>query len=134
MPYFLLGGLNSVRFCECHLGEAAEFVVCALDLLGGGCVAELVNAGARVWCVRWACAGARGVHAPARDVRAACVRVRAANDTEWKGRCEADLMNIPRGTRRARCAGMAEGLGASIESLVGRSPMRELLLRCCKVS
>ncbi|GAB4816534.1 hypothetical protein N2152v2_003580 [Parachlorella kessleri] len=28
--------------------------------------------------------------------------------------------------------GMTEGLGPSIESLVGRSPLRELLLRCCK--
>lgn len=29
-------------------------------------------------------------------------------------------------------AGMAEGLGSSIESLVGQSPLRELLLQCCQ--
>lgn len=31
------------------------------------------------------------------------------------------------------CAGMAEGLGASIESLVGQSHLRDLLIQCCQV-
>ncbi len=31
------------------------------------------------------------------------------------------------------CAGMAEGLGSSIESLVGQSHLRDLLLQCCQV-
>lgn len=30
--------------------------------------------------------------------------------------------------------GMAEGLGASIESLVGQSHLRDLLIQCCQVS
>lgn len=33
----------------------------------------------------------------------------------------------------AGCSGLTEGLGVSIESLVGRSPLREIIVRSCKV-
>jgi hypothetical protein len=31
------------------------------------------------------------------------------------------------------CSGLTEGLGVSIESLVGRSPLRDIIVACCKV-
>jgi hypothetical protein len=31
------------------------------------------------------------------------------------------------------CSGLIEGLGLSIESLVGRSPLRDIIVRSCKV-
>lgn len=31
------------------------------------------------------------------------------------------------------CSGLTEGLGVSIESLVGRSPLRDMIVACCKV-
>lgn len=29
-------------------------------------------------------------------------------------------------------SGLAEGLGPSVEALVGRSPLREIVVRCCR--
>lgn len=80
--------------------EAAEFVVCALDLIR---------------CAQ----GCYGWREGIAGVKASLAIHRPIACSPLSPLCS--------------CSGMTEGLGVSIESLVGRSPLRDIIVRSCKV-